>query len=56
MSENIQKSENKTNGAPETESRPSRRGLFASVGAGAVAEAVRGFGSGGVVFGGLPWT
>ncbi len=27
MSENIQKTENKTNGAPEPESRPSRRGL-----------------------------
>src|SRR6202034_4168084 len=40
MSESIQKTENKPNGAPEPESRPSRRGLFASLGAGAAAAAL----------------
>src|ERR1700722_7292697 len=40
MNENVQKSEKKTNGTPEAESRPSRRGLFASIGAGAAAAAL----------------
>ena len=44
MSENtnheVRKPDNKTGGAGEPESRPSRRGLFASVGAGAMAAAL----------------
>src|SRR5665213_3974930 len=40
MSENVQKSEKQPTGTPEAESRPSRRGLFASIGAGAAAAAL----------------